>query len=171
MNSRYLQTLGIPGLLGVGLLLFCASYYFSTIAPMQTQLVSLRNEAQRLATTHRVSTPSSIPVAIAESNASTSGIKPVSDPIEIIRRLNATAEASAVTVDRASYTISEQDGLRRIEVSLPAKGAYLAIRGYLHEAMAIGGNAQLDSLVLQRSRATDTVLDANLKLSFELDPQ
>lgn len=169
MNSRHLQALGIPGLLGVGLILFCVSFYFGTIAPTQTQVIALKNEARTLAVTLRAPEPNKIPVTLAETEAATAGIKPASDPIEIIRRLNAAAETSAVTVDRASYTISEKDGLRRIEVSLPTKGGYLPIKSYLREALAIGRSAQIDSLVLQRARATDLVLDADLKLSFELD--
>lgn len=169
MNSRHLQALGIPGLIGVGLLLFCMSFYFGTIAPTQTQVILLKNEARTLAATLRVPEPNKIPVTLAETEAVTAGIKPASDPLEIIRRLNAAAETSAVAVDRASYTISEKDGLRRIEVSLPTKGGYLPIKGYLREALAIGRNAQIESLVMQRARATDPVLDADLKLSFELD--
>lgn len=169
MNSRHLQALGIPGLLGVGLLLFCMSFYFGTIAPTQTQVTALKSEAQTLAATLRVSEPNNIPVTLAETGTASTGDKPASDPIEIIRRLNAAAETSAVTMDRASYTISEKDGIRRIEVSLPTKGGYLPIKGYLREALAIGRSAQIESLVLQRARATDSVLDAELKLSFELD--
>lgn len=169
MNSRHLQALGIPGLLGVGLLLFCMSFYFGTIAPTQSQVAALKNEARALAATLRAPDSNNIAVTLAETEAATPGIKPAFDPIEIIRRLRAAAETSAVTMDRASYTISEKDGHRRIEVSLPTKGGYLPIKNYLREALALGRSAQIDSLVLQRARATDPVLDAELKLSFELD--
>lgn len=168
MNSRHLHALGIPGFLGVGLILFCVSFYFGTISPTQTQVIALKNEARTLAALLRVPEPSNIPVAPTETAAASAGNKPASDPLEIIRRLNAAAETSAVTLDRASYTISEKDGLRRIEVSLPIKGGYLPIKSYLREALAIGRSAQIESLVLQRARATDPILDADLRLSFEL---
>ncbi|MDP3514713.1 MAG: hypothetical protein Q8S20_18375 [Sulfuritalea sp.] len=168
MNSRYLQVLGIPGFVGVGLLLFCASFYFSALAPAQIQLDSARSDARKLAATLRAPEPN-VHVAIVEADASSTGLKPASDPIEIIRRLNAAAETAAITIDRSSYTISDKDGRRRIKVSLPTKGGYLPIRSYLREALTVGRSAQIDSLVLQRARATDQVLDADLKLSFELD--
>lgn len=169
MNSRYIQGLGIPGFVGVGLLLFCASFYFGTIAPMQTQILSLKNEARTLAATLRAPEPNSVPGAVAATEAPAAGTPPASDPLEIIRRLHAAAETAAVTVDRTSYTVSDKDGLKRIEVSVPTKGGYQPLRSYLREALAVGRGAQLDSLVLQRARATDPVLDADLKLSFELD--
>lgn len=169
MNSRHLQALGIPGFVGFGLVLFCASFYFGTIAPMETQLDALKSEARKLAEV----LPNRERGAVAADRTNTIeppvGVKPASDPIEIIRRLNAAAEAAAVTVDRTSYTITEKEGVRRIEVSLPTKGGYLPIRAYLREALTVGRDAQIDSLVLQRARATDPVLDADVKLSFELD--
>lgn len=168
MNSRYLELLGIPGFVGVGLLLFCASFYFSAIAPAQAQLDSAKSEARKLAATLRAPEPG-VRAAIVDADAALAGIKPASDPIEIICRLNAAAETATVTIDRSSYTISDKDGRRRIEVSLPTKGGYLPIRSYLREALTAGRSAQIDSLVLQRARATDPVLDADLKLSFELD--
>lgn len=169
MSSRYLQALGVPGFVGVGLLLFCVSFYFGTIAAMQAQVLSLKHEARTLAATLRAPEPSSVPGAVAATEAPAAGTPPASDPIEIIRRLHAAAETAAVTVDRTSYTVSEKNDLKRIEVSLPTKGGYLPIRSYLRDALAVGRGAQLDSLVLQRARATDPVLDADLKLSFELD--
>lgn len=167
MNSRYLQMLGIPGFVGVGLLLFCASFYFSAVEPARTQLESAKGEARKLAAALRAPDPS-VRETLIETEASSAGMKPASDPIEIIRRLNAAAENSAVTIDQSSYTISDKDGHRRIEVSIPTKGSYLPIRSYLREALTVGRSARIDSLVLQRARATDPVLDADLKLSFEL---
>lgn len=169
MSSRYLQALGIPGFVGVGLLLFCASFYVGTIAPMQTQLGSLTTEAKKLATALRSSASNNASAAPVETKAASGEINPVADAMEIIRRLNAAAETAAVTVDRTSYTTTEKDSVRRIEVSLPTKGGYLAIRSYLRDALTVGRDAQIDSLVLQRARATDAVLGADLKLSFELD--
>lgn len=168
MNSRHLQALGIPGVVGFGLLLFCASFYFGTIAPLQARLDSLKNEARKLAETLRVPAPNTVSAVLAETDTALTGTKPASDPIEIIRRLNAAAVTSAVAVDQASYTLTEKDGVRRIEVGLPAKGGYLPIRSYLREVLMVGRGAQIDSLVLQRARATDLILDADLKLSFEL---
>lgn len=168
MSSRHLQMLGIPGFAGIGLLLFCASFYFSAIVPAQTQLDSAKGEARKLAAFLRAPEPG-VRAAFVEADMSSTGTKPASDSIEIIRRLNAAAETAAVTIDRSSYTVSDKDGRRRIEVSLPTKGGYLPIRSYLREALTVGRSAQIDSLVLQRARATDPVLDADLKLSFELD--
>lgn len=169
MNSRHLHALGIPGFVGFGLILFCASFHFGTIAPMQAQLNSVKSEARKLTETLRNREPIEVPTARADGDTLPTGTKPAVDPIEISRRLNAAAEAAVVVVDHASYAITEKDGVRRIEVSLPTKGGYLPVRSYLREAMAVGRNAQIDSLVLQRARATDPVLDADLKLSFELE--
>ncbi|MFH1870218.1 MAG: hypothetical protein ABIK82_03315 [Pseudomonadota bacterium] len=171
MNTRDMKALGIPGIAGLGLLLFCASFHFGTIAPMRTQLDSVQSEARRLAATLRATGLNRTSTVPTETQEALSSSRPASDPVEIIRRLNAVAESSAVTVDRASYTTTEKEGLTRIEVSLPTKGGYLPIRVYLHEALKIGRDAQIDSLVLQRARATDPVLDADLKLSFQLDPK
>jgi hypothetical protein len=171
MNLRDLHSIGIPGLVGIGLLLFCGSFYLSSVIPMRAQLDAANNEALRLRETLATGAPVSDPAVHREANASASESRPVADPIEIIRRLNAAAESSSVTVDRASYTIVDKDGARRIEVGLPTKGSYKAIRSYLNDALTVGRGGQIDSLVLQRGRATEPMLDADLKLSFELDPK
>ena len=171
MNPRRLQVLGIPGFIGFGLVLFCASFYVGTIAPMRAQLSSVEGTSAKLAEGLHRSEPrgaSSIPADV-EPPATES--KPTSDALEIMRRLNAAAEASAVTIERTSYAIVDKDGARRIEVSLPTKGNYRAIRTYLKSALSVGRRASINSLVLQRARTTDPLLDADLKLSFELDPK
>ncbi|MCX7180946.1 MAG: hypothetical protein NTX56_19990, partial [Proteobacteria bacterium] len=101
MNSRHLQMLGIPGFVGIGLLLFCASFYFSAIVPAQTQLDSAKGEARKLAAVLRAPEPG-VRAAIVDTDTSLAGTKPASDPIEIIRRLNAAAETAAVAIDRSS---------------------------------------------------------------------
>ncbi|MCE9569962.1 MAG: hypothetical protein K8R10_08165 [Rhodocyclales bacterium] len=171
MNLRDLHSIGIPGLVGIGLFLFCGSLYLNSVVPMRAQLDAANNEALRLRETLGKGTPVTDPTAHRDANASAAEAKPVADPIEIIRRLNTAAESSTVMVDRASYTVIDKDGGRRIEVSLPTKGSYKAIRSYLNDALAVGRGAQIDSLVLQRGRATEPMLDADLKLSFELDPK
>jgi hypothetical protein len=169
MNTRHLQSMGIPGLIGFGLILFCASFYFGTIAPMETQMDFLNTEAQKLTETLRRGEPIAVSAIRTESETSSAAIKPAAEPLEIVRGLNAAAETSAVMIERASYTIAEKEGVRRIEVSLPTKGGYLSIRNYLREALTVGRGAQIETLVLQRARAADPTLDADLKLSFELD--
>jgi hypothetical protein len=169
MNARLLQALGIPGFLGVGLMLFCLSYYAGTLAPLAAQLDSTRSEARKLTETLRTREPVAVSAARAEVEVPAADIAPASAPIEIIRRLNAAAETAVVTVDRASYTIAEKNGLRRMEVSLPTKGSYLHLRAYLRDALLVGRDGHIDSLVLQRARAIDPIVDADLKLSFQLD--
>jgi hypothetical protein len=171
MNLRDLHSIGIPGLVGIGLTLFCGSFYLSSVAPIRVQLDASNSEALKLREALGKGAQVIGPSVRRDANASVVETKPVADPIEIIRRLNAAAESSTVTMDRASYAVIDKDGGRRIEVSLPTKGSYKAIRSYLNDALAVGRGAQIDSLVLQRGRATEPMLDADLKLSFELDPK
>ena len=165
MTSPILERLGMPGVTGFGLLLFSLSFYLGSIAPASAELASLKQEAAQLqARLHGASGTDGGRPALTEALPSINSLP------ELLKDLNALAGQHGITIDRASYALSERDGQRRMEISLPLKAGYPALRGYLRDVLALRASPSLDELTLKRQQSTDTVVEANVRLSYPLSP-
>lgn len=150
-----LERLGMPGVAGVGLLLFCLAFLAGGVLPLRDELAVLEAERARLAEAGR----------LAAAPARDGGLPSLDEVPALLKQLNALAEKYGIAVERTSYALRDQaDGLR-LEVSMPLKLGYPALRAYLRDALALPA-AALDELILQRSQASDSVLAAQVRLSY-----
>lgn len=165
MKMPPLDQLGRPGIVGIGLLIFSLVFYVGNIAPAQDELGSLKNEATRLAAAAR-------PGDSTAEGAGTGAGKPppFSSATDSLKELSDLAEQHGLKIDRGSYSLSDKDGQRRLEVTLPLKAAYAPLRGYLSDLLSLPAGPVLDELLLQRQKSTDTVLEANVRLSYYFAP-
>lgn len=167
MNQFLIDRLGKPGVIALGLLIFCLVFYLGNIAPAQDELSRLNSEVARLTAAAR----SSQAAAGSESLASASRARPAfSTATGSLKELSALADQHGLTIERATYQLSNKDGQRRLEVNLPLKAAYPSLRAYLHDLLALPAGPVLDELVLQRQKASDTAIEANLRLSYYFSP-
>lgn len=170
MNFPYQERLGMPGIIGLGLLLFCLSFYFGTIAPADAELAGLKSEeAQLLASSVRQAGDRQR-TAAADIPLATQSLPPVTTAPGVLTNLNAAAEKHGVIVERASYSSTNKNGRTRLEVSLPLQASYPSLRAYLHDALALTSATSLDELHLQRSQSGAPVVEANVRLSYYFAP-
>lgn len=155
-----LGRLGIPGVIGAGLLLFCLSFGLSTVAPDKTARDRLISEEARLVAMLPARTVTS------PSPHQSATPPPLSSAQEIFANLDTLAETSGVPVEQAGYRLTEDEGYTRYEVTLPLKGSYPALRSFITEALALSPTAYLDELTLQRSAAADPTILANIRLVY-----
>jgi hypothetical protein len=151
------ERLGLPGLIGAGLMLFCIFFQISVIAPAQATLAALQDkQAERtlMAGTSSVAAGSGAPLL------------PFNEAPAVLTQLNALAEQHGAVIERTAYQLRDGDGVRRLDVSMPVKAAYPALRGFLRDALALKAAASLEELSLQRSLATDPLLQAQVHLAF-----
>lgn len=163
MNLLPLDRLGKPGIAGLGLLLFCLSFYLGNLAPARSELANLKPEAARLA---------AAPAGGQGDAAGPAkvGLPPFTTATEAQKELAALAERHGVNIERSTYLLSDQDGRRRLEVNLPLKAGYASLRSYLRDVLAQPAGPTLDELVLQRQKASDEVIEANVRLSYYFAP-
>jgi hypothetical protein len=165
---EWLERLGRPGVLGLGLLLFGLSFYFSSIVPAGAALANLKQEAAqlqaRLPGARGVDAVPPGPAAVHETPVEISALP------ELLKHLNALAGQRGVTMDRASYAVTERDGQRRMEITLPLKAGYPSLRGYLRDVLMRQGAPSLDELTLKRQQSTDLLVEANVRLSYLMRP-
>lgn len=159
MKRDWLERLGKPGVAGLGLLLFCLSFYLGHIAPAQQELSRLQGEAAQLGP----APPTGAPPA---EGAAPRQVPAFATATDALKNLNALAEQHGLKPERGTYQLSDKDGLQRLEVIQPLRGGYLPLRAYLHDVLTQPATPAIDELVLQRQKASDTTIEANLRLSF-----
>ncbi len=163
MNRAALDRLGRPGIAGIGLLLFCLSYYSGSVAPGADELARLEGEKAQLSAADRAAPAAAEPAA---GQALPGFISATAS----LKALASIAQQHGLSVEQATYQLSDKEGQRRLEVSLPLKAAYPALRGYLRDVLALPAAPVLDELILQRQQAGEPQVDANLRLSFYFAP-
>jgi len=162
--------IGLPGILGLGLLFFAASFYFSALAPTLAEQERLQAEERKLAQQEREA-PTLPSAAKSESSItpSTPGVLPPSaEATELFDRLQATGEKNGIAIERATYNVVRHDkhAALQYEITLPLRGSYPNLRAFLRESLELAPSASLDSLSLQRARANDPALEASVRLSY-----
>jgi hypothetical protein len=151
MKVPGLDRLGMTGVIGIGCLLFSPAFYFGKVAPAEEQLVSLNAERRQLE---------------AAAGPVRSIIPAIAEAPEVLKRLAALFEKDRLVVENMSYAMRDDAGERRLEISFPLKVSYPLLRTYLRDALALTPTASLDELILQRSRADEANVDAQVRLSF-----
>lgn len=163
MSAPWLDRLGMPGVLGIGLLLFALSFQLGGIEPAATALAHTRDEVARWQARLQ---PDVAPAAAAAARPA-----PLASLAAFPERMRALARLAAqhgIALDRASYRLRDEAGERRVEVTLPLAVDYPGLRRFLGELLAQEGAAALDELSLQRPRADEPRVEAIVRLSYPL---
>lgn len=165
-----LDRLGWAGLIGIGVLLFCASFYLSALAPLQAEAAQLeaeKTELERHANLEPAATAT--PKEERVLNA-----PPLHEAPAMLDRLHGLAEQSKVTMDRPTYKVGqrERSNLHDYDLSLAVRGAYPDIRAFIASLADAGSGLVFDGVSFQRGRAIDPVVDAQVRLTatFEARP-
>lgn len=158
--------LGVPGLLGLALLLGGVGVHFWLTAPLGQDTVALQARADRLASQPRRTgpvRPRTEPVFAATLPAAHQDAR-------ILAGLFAAAEAAGLTLDQGNYrlTVDRQVGLQRRQITLPVAGAYPALRAFMAEALARFPSLALDGIHLARDNVNATQLKATLRFTLYL---
>ncbi len=164
MKMPNLERLGLPGVAGLGLLLFALSFYLGNVAPVQAEVAKLRADKAQLA----AATAPPAGAAPAAGGAAAPSLPTLRTAPELLLQLNAAATRYSVTADRATYEIKTKDGQRRLQVGLPVTAPYPSLRAYLRDALALAPGASLDELHMSRPQATDPAVLATMTLSYAL---
>ena len=165
MKLPTLDRLGIPGIVGLGLLLFCLSFYLGNIAPTRDELAGLEQEkAQLLASA--APTEEASKADAGKRLIPGEALPPLTAFPQVLQELNALADKHGVTIDYASYTLTDDSGPRRMEVNLPFKTRYLSLRAYLRDILLLKNAPSLDELTLKRQQSTDPLIEANIRLFY-----
>jgi hypothetical protein len=170
--QRLLRVLGPYGIAALGILLFCAAFYWNAVKPAESELAAQREAAQRL----KSRTPYK-PVAVALDRRGDElrrfyNLFPPSGKIPLeVEKLWTTATAYKIDLEKGEYRLeSAGAGLARYRVTLPVRASYTQIRNFINFILKEIPTASIDGLRFERKKISETQLDAQIRLTLYFRP-
>ena len=166
---RVAERLGIAGVLGIGVLLFCATFYFSALRPAQDALA-----ARQSATAGTSAIPVAQPLTRAADPLSElhSRFPAMAALPSQVERLHRIARSSGLQLQQGEYRLEVPPaGLAAYRVSLPARGEYRALRTFIGAVLKEMPVAAIDRVRFERKKPGDAQLEAHLQLTLYFRPE
>ena len=161
---RLLDALGPAGVAGLGVLVFCVPFYFSTLAPAEKELE--RRSARKVLPGQVQDIGND---ASAELERFYSRFPPVERLGAEMQALYAHARASQLQLAQGEYRLEQQTGgLAAYRVTLPVRGNYAQLRQFVGRVLTHMPTASLDALRFERKKAPDPQIEAQLRLTIYL---
>lgn len=169
--ERLLRRLGALGVLGIGVLIACAAFYVSTLAPAAQELDAQRAALERL----RARTPYQ-PVAAngrAEELRRFYSLFPAAgDLTNEVERLHRLARRAGLDLAQGDYRLERRTiGLWAYRVNLPVRGTYAQLREFSAAVLKEMPVASIEALRFERKKAADPQLEAQVRLTLHVRPQ
>jgi hypothetical protein len=167
--NALLARLGLPGVLGIGLLLTVGGFYLSAVAPLEREIAARRVAAEHL----RTRTPYQ-PVAVGGREQALQRFYALFPPIERLSAeledLYGLARASKLELAQGEYRLEKGVGLWSYRVTLTMHGSYPQIRAFVGAVLRDKPIASVDALRFERKKAGERMLDAQLRLTVYFRP-
>jgi hypothetical protein len=160
------ESLGWPGVVGLGVLAFALGFYFSTFRPEQIRLDSLQSEAAHL-DEKSVRAAGERPQSSGEKLHAFYEFFPRAGHIaDLLEKIYAVADKQSLKLEQGEYR-AVRDNVGRLthyQVIFPIKSTYPQVRKFVAAALAEVPNLSLDSIQFERQKAGDSTVDAKVKL-------
>ncbi|MDB6002688.1 MAG: hypothetical protein JWP52_4387 [Rhizobacter sp.] len=167
---KTLRSLTPAGVAGVVLLLAAALHQWLLVLPADARLAALRDQA--LTTSASGHTREAEPQAsAAEQLADFQAALPQPDSIPLwLGKINSAAAANGLLLASGEYRIERRptERLMRYQLTLPVKGSYTQIRGFVGAVLADVPAASVDDIQMRRESAVAPTLDGRVRLSLFL---
>jgi Tfp pilus assembly protein PilO len=170
--AESLQYLGLPGMLGIGLLLVALGALFSVVMPAHGELERGRLAQQQAEQAARVQAAGSTkPQTRAEQLKTFFGAFPTEiAAADALQRIYDTADQNGVALPHGEYSMAVDDGTRlaRYNIALPVVGSYEQIRGFIAAMLAAVPALALEHVDFQRQKIGDPRIEAKLRMTLFL---
>lgn len=163
------RSIGLPGWVGVALLLACAIGWWLAAAPLRDDtdrlVVAGATIERRLApgATATTSPPSTPRQQLAEFQRRFTGDKGIATALG---RLQAAAQRQGIHLDHAEFKLASDASqpLQRYTIVLPVKADYPALRQFTRDALLALPGLAIEEVSLRRNDPKSTALEAQLRL-------
>ena len=165
-----LRRLGIAGVLGIGVLLGCAGFYVSTLAPLVQEIPAQKAALERLQS-RTLYRPASAGGRAEELQRFHNLFPPAERLTDEVARLHRLGRAAGLDLAQGEYRLERREsGLWAYRVTLPVRGSYPQLRDFVAAVLKDMPVASIDALRFERKRALDTQLDAQVRLTIHVRP-
>jgi hypothetical protein len=164
-----LRKLGTLGVVGFGVLLACGGFYASALVPLQEEMAAQRLALENL----RARTPYR-PVSnnrAEELRRFYNLFPPSSELTAELERMHRIARGAGLDLAQGEYRLERRAaGLWAYRVTLPVRGTYPQLRGFLAAVTKDMPIASIDALRFERKKAADTQLEAQVRVTLHARP-
>jgi hypothetical protein len=163
------RRLGLPGVIGLALLVVVVAFYFGGLLPAEAERGELRSELA-----HRARKATTAPAAREPQDLLGEfygHFGPPAEALAALRTIFDAAAAEGVAVDLGEYRVTREPASRllRYQIVLPLKARYPAVRRFVARALNDVPGLALDDLSLRRESAAASSLEARVRLSLYLE--
>ena len=170
---EYLQSLGVPGLAGLAMLVLALSYGLFGLLPDWQALQQLsqqtREASEYLAKVEEGSVAAPVvPQRQLEDFRSKLPTQP--QATVAIDKIYALAAQERITLSRGEYAlgIDPKTHLARYQILLPVRGSYPQLRRFMHALLGQLPAVVVEDLELQRKKIGDTDLNGRIRMTLYL---
>jgi len=165
---RILEALGAPGVIGIGVLVFCLPFYLASVAPAEREVA--KRSAAAAKTTRLAGQPVSAPDGAADLERFYRRF-PTLDALQSeLEAIYAHARASRLQLAQGEPHAFLQAVLAAYRVTLPVRGSYAQVRQFVGHVLKDMPTASLDAVRFDRRKAGDAQLEAQVRLTIYLRP-
>ena len=157
-------------MLGIGLLLACAGFYVSALAPLEQEAAAQRLALERLKTRtpHRPVSSGGREEDLRRFQALFPSASELTDEVERLHRL---ARRAGLDLAQGEYRLERRvSGLWAYRVTLPVRGSYSQVRGFAGAVLTKMPVASIDGLRFERKKSADAQLDAQFRITIHFQP-
>lgn len=166
-----LDALGAAGVLGLGVLVSCAFFYFTAMAPAKRELAAQRSAAERFNARSSYQPVSSDPRTdkLRQFQNLFPPVETLSDQLE---QLYSLARSAKLELRQGEYRLEARGtGLAAYRITLPVRGSYSEVRDFLSAVLAEMPITSVDALRFERKKASESQLEAQVRLTIHFRPQ
>lgn len=169
--SETVQRLGIPGAVGVALLVFGLSYAASALLPARDELEGYRNEiarAQERATRAAGGEADNTPAGQLRAFYKLLPAEPAAP--EWLDKIYAAADKENLSLVHGEYALAldPETGVARYRIIFPVKGSYSQVRGFIAHALDAVPTLALDDVNFERQKISEGQVDAKIRMTLYL---
>ena len=162
---RWLDALGLAGVAGVGVLLFCVPFYFSALAPTQAEL-KRRTVASAVSPQQPAQRGDDWSADLERFYSRFPRVERLPSELDA---LYAHAKVSKVQLLQGEYRMESRGAeLGAYRVTLPVRGSYPQLRQFVGRVLKDMPTTSLDAVRFERKKAADAQLEAQLRLTIYL---
>jgi hypothetical protein len=170
----FFQHLGLPGVLGVSLLLGAAAYSLAILLPAASRVAQLderiatatsRLQAARQAKVGAPQTPVEQLLAFYQTFPKGATVP------DVLGKIYAVADEQKLSLEIGEYVLtkSRSGRLDQFRITFPVKGSYPQIRKFIGAALATVPALALESVNMKREKVGDAVADARIVFLLYLE--
>lgn len=165
-----LRRLGTAGVLGIGLLLACAAFYVSSLAPLDQEIAAQKAALERLQS-RKLYQPASAGGRAEELRRFYNLFPPAERLTEEVARVHRLGRGAGLDLAQGEYRLERRPtGLWAYRITLPVRGTYAQLRDFLAALLKDMPVASIEALRFERKRAAETQLEAQVRVTVHVRP-